>query len=489
MSHKIKIASGARWLISTKVIAQLVSWTATIFVMRTLNPEHYGIAAMTATFIALISLGSEFGFGTAIIQAKQISTKECSSIFSTALLFSLACYCALFLTSPLIAKFYNEDAVAKTLQVSGLSLILIAATTVPEALLKRELNFQQISLIELATTIVASICTLALALLDFGYWALITGPITGLTFRAIAFHTTANKPIFPSRSLAPALSLIKFGGKIAIARLAGYFVTQSDILLAGKFLGKESLGLYAVAVDLALMPLNRIMSIVNQLALSSLSKTARDNPERKIPELFTGLTLTAYIVFPCLWGIASIAPALISQLLGNKWTEAVLPLQIICATLPIKVIANYISTATISFGRADLEVKDKLTALVIFPASFFAGVQVGIIGLAVAWAIALPLTTIINLNRFQRAFSINYKNTLNAITKPIATSLIIPATAIPINAGLATQKPWIAITTVVIAAGTAYIISLKLIDQKHFDILISGIIRQRNRQSDTTPIP
>lgn len=457
--------------------------------MRTLNPEHYGIAAMTATFIALISLGAEFGFGTAIIQAKQISTKECSSVFSAALLFSLACYCILFLASPLIAKFYNEDAVTKTLQVSGLSLILIATATVPEALLKRELNFRKLSIIELATTLVASACTLSLALLNFGYWALIAGPIAGLTFRAIAFHATTKKLLLPSTSLTPALSLIRFGGKIATARLAGYFVTQSDILLAGKYLGKESLGLYSAAVDLALMPMNRIMSIVNQLALSSLSKTSRENPEERIPTLFTGLTLTAYIVFPCLWGIASIAPTLIPQLLGSKWIAAVLPLQIICATLPLKVIGNYISTATISFGRADLEVKDKLTALAIFPTSFIVGVQFGINGLAVAWAIALPLTTLINLNRFQRAFSITHKDISNAVIKPIATSLLIPAVALSVNFGLAIQPPWVAITTITMAAGIIYILSLKLIDRKHFDILALGITGQQSQQPDTKSKP
>lgn len=417
-----QIVSAVRWLAMGRFAGQMISWLITILVMRLLSPDDYGIAAMGATLITLIALISEFGFGTAVVQAKEISREQCASVFGAALIFCLCAFALVVLLSPLVGSFYNDERVTKVIQLSGLTFLLASLSTIPDAMLRRQLNFKTLSLIDFGATLLGSAVTYTLALLDFAYWSLVFGPLAYSACRTIALHGVVSDRVFPSLGIGLAVPLIRFGGQVAIARLAGYAVTQSDIIFAGRFLGKDALGLYTVALDLALMPINKVMSIVNQIALPALAKTSRERPEAQGDELLAGLRLLAYVIFPCLWGIATIAPWLVPALLGKKWLSAILPLQIVALALPMRVVSNFVSTATVSFGRPDIEVKDKLTSAVVFPLSFFIGVQYGVVGLASAWCVALPISLLINLRRTRAAFNIGARAVLGALFKPCLLS-------------------------------------------------------------------
>lgn len=431
---------------------------------------------MGGTLIALIALISEFGFGTAIVQAKEVTPKECASVFGAALLFGLGSYALVAGLSPLMGEFYKDHRVAEIIQLSGLTFILSALATIPDAMLRRDLNFKTLSLIDFSATIASSLCTYLLALMNFSYWSLIYGALCYSIFRTVSLHIVVSDRIYPNFHISPAIQLIKFGGQVATARLAGYAVTQSDIVFAGRFLGKETLGLYTIALDLALMPLNKIMSIVNQIALPALAKTSREQPDRQGEELIDGLRLVAYIVFPCLWGIAAIAQWLIPELLGKKWLGSILPLQIIAFVLPIRVISNFVSTATVSFGRADIDIKDKFTSAIIFPIAFFSGVQFGIIGLAASWAAALPLATIINLRRTKKAFGIGALQIIHCVAKPVIYSLIMTSIIFLIGKTLPIMLPgWASIATMVLSGILIYTLIFLKNDRKNFLLILRTI--------------
>lgn len=478
MNNKTQIASAVRWLGAGRLIAQVISWTITIVVMRILSPQDYGIAAMSATVIALISLVSEFGFGTAIVQAKSITRQQTESVFGASLMFNLTGYAVLFAASPLAGDFFRDERLTTVVQVSGLSLILSALATTPDALLRRDLNFKTIALIDLASTVAGSSLTLLLAFNKFQFWALVWGPIGAASVRTLLLHLNAGTLILPSLKISPAISLIKFGGQVAVARTAGYAVTQCDIIFAGRFLGKEALGIYSVALDLALMPVNKIMSLVNQVSLSALSKTSRERPEECGHAMLTGLRLVSYVIFPFLWALAALAPWLIPALLGPKWLDAVHPLQVICLVLPIRVISNFVSTATVSFGRPDIEVRDKLTSAVVFPVSFFVGVQFGIEGLAYAWIVALPLSTAINLFRTQKAFGVGH----GLVGKAVFKATLIGAAMVTVMTLLAhaiadALHVWLIIPIVAITGAVIYCGAVWQWDRQHARLLLSGLRR------------
>lgn len=483
MPHAKEFNHALRWLAFGRLAAQVVSWAVTILVIRLLTPADYGLAAMASTVISLISLIAEFGFGTAIIQAREISREQSASVFGAAIIFGALSSLAVAILAPLAAAFYGESRLEAITQVAAATFFVSALATLPDAQLRRKLRFKALSFADFLSTLIGSLTTYAMALNGQGVWALIGGPLIASAARVAILYAILSDRVWPSFRLRKALQFIHFGGQVTVARIAGYAVTQSDFLIAGRLLGKDGLGHYSVALDLALIPLSKIMNIVNQAALPALAKMSRDGGIDQKATLLTALRLVGYAIFPGLWGIAVIAPWLVPALLGEKWTDAILPLQLICAVLPLRMVSALVSTATVSFGRADIELRDKLTTTLIFPVAFFVGAHFGVIGLAAAWCFALPITLAINLFRTKRIFGFAHSDIAAALARPAMFSglmaIVVSGTG---HLLLAQYSHWVLVALLILEGALVYAAVLWLGDKEaslHLADLLSPRLRNR----------
>ena len=55
MSVKQKLVKGFAWESITKLLIQVVSWAATIYVARLLNPEDYGVMAIALVITHILN--------------------------------------------------------------------------------------------------------------------------------------------------------------------------------------------------------------------------------------------------------------------------------------------------------------------------------------------------------------------------------------------------------------------------------------------------
>ena len=88
-TFRTKVFRGFLWLSAGTFIVQFISWISTIFVIRLLSPADYGLMAMTAGFVALLTSISELGIGAALIQAKELTEREIRQIFTWVLITGL----------------------------------------------------------------------------------------------------------------------------------------------------------------------------------------------------------------------------------------------------------------------------------------------------------------------------------------------------------------------------------------------------------------
>jgi O-antigen/teichoic acid export membrane protein len=407
-----------RWLAAGRLAAQVLSWVITILVIRLLTPADYGLVAMVATVGALIGLVAEFGFSAALIQAREVSREQSASVFGAAIAFGLLSSLTMAALAFVAANFYGEPRLQVIIPVTAVNFSIVAFATLPDAQLRRDLRFKEISIIDFLSALVGGLATLVLAFLGKGVWALVCGPLVTSTARVVSLHIITPDRILPSFRPGKAFQLIRFGGQITIARFGNYLITQSDILIAGRFLGKDAVGYYSVALDLAMLPLSKIMNIVNQAALPTLAKLGRESSDDKTSKMLDALRRVGYVIFPGVWGIAAISPWLISGFLGEKWTSAILPLQIICAILPIRMVSILCSTANTSFGRGDIELRNGITSMIVYPLAFFIGAQYGVVGLASSWCAASPLALLINLFRSRKVLGFGHVEICKALFRP-----------------------------------------------------------------------
>jgi O-antigen/teichoic acid export membrane protein len=240
------------------------------------------------------------------------------------------------------------------------------------------------------------------------------------------------------------------------AKFVAYFMSQADVLIGAKLLGKEALGLYTVSLQLASLPVDKAMSTVNQVAFSAISRM-QDQRHEMQQALLKAIRLLAYLMLPLIYGLASVAPEFIPIALGPNWGGAVLPLQIVAVVIPLRMITAFYATAIYGVGRADLGFKNTLVGAAILPLCFYVGAQWGAVGLAAGWLVGTPTVFLFNFRRSRDALGISFRQLFGALAKPFLSALCMVLALMVIRSALSeTLQPWITLLLLIGVGAIAY---------------------------------
>jgi PST family polysaccharide transporter len=126
-------------------------------------------------------------------------------------------------------------------------------------------------------TLLGAVATLCLALMGFGYWALILGNmVPGVITTAVILY------VRPCRVAWPRFSSIReplrFGWHLSVSTLAQNAYERLDNLVAARVLGQSALGFYGNAWELANVPLEKVSSEVGITHYRWLA--GREHPQR-----------------------------------------------------------------------------------------------------------------------------------------------------------------------------------------------------------------
>lgn len=422
MTIREQAIAGIKWTAGGKLAAQAITWGITLIVMRLLHPEDYGLLAIASVFLAFMMMLSEAGLAPALVQKQELGNTALQQVFAIIIVINLVLLALLNLLAPVIADFFSDERLILILNVMSLQFLTVIAITIPQVLLYRELKFKYLSIIEFVAVIAGSLFTLVLATLDYGVWALIYGNLLTAVCKVVAFNTLTPVYLLPKFSLIGMRSFLTFGGNITLSRLLWFFFTQIDVIIVGKFLGKEILGYYSVAMHLASLPVQRISSIISQVAFPVFSKVQEDQPQFR-NFVLKSIGILSLIAFPILWGISSIANEMVLLFLGEKWSHAILPLKLLALMMPFRMIANFLPSATDALGHPEIGVKNVLLAALVMPVSILIGVQWGIIGVAIVWVTVYPIILFINYYRSLSVIGLKLKDLLYVIFPTLISSI------------------------------------------------------------------
>ena len=155
MQTRDRFLHGLKWSAIGKLLSQLLSWGATIMVMRLLKTEDYGLMAMTMMVITLLSNFNEFGFGSALVRGETLDRRVCGAVFGAMLVVASVLNLLLWLGAEPMAAFFNEPRLAVLLKPAGLIFLISALSTVPESVLRREMDFKAIAYADVASVVIA----------------------------------------------------------------------------------------------------------------------------------------------------------------------------------------------------------------------------------------------------------------------------------------------------------------------------------------------
>jgi O-antigen/teichoic acid export membrane protein len=465
MTIEARAISALKWATAAKVVVQIASWAGTLVVIRLLTPEDYGLMAKVAVVCGIAGAIAELGLGAAIVRAVDISEDDLRKICGVSLLVGALMTAALIAAAPLLAWIFREPRLAWPIAAASLQILIGALATIPTALWTRDLSFRRMSKIEMASGVSSIAVTLLLALLNAGVWALVLGTLFGAVLRTGALLALGKrvKPVFSLRGIG---EHVKFGLTLVGNRVSYFVVIQADVLIGSAFLSTTEIGYYSVALQLATLPMSKVMGTLNQIALPLVAGQQRD-PSRLRQGVMTSIGLISLIAFPLLWGISALASELVRTLFGSNWIEAVPALAILPLAVPIRMLCSVMFTTSLALGNRQLDLRNTIVNFVVVPSGFFVGAHWGLVGLCASWLVSLPLAYAFSMPGAMRSVGIRWRDMVAECGPPAAAAAVMYAAIAALRAPLVGQPAVAALGALSIAGAFVYLAVMALISRRH----------------------
>lgn len=326
---KQKAASGMVWTALQKYSFMFIHFISGIILARLLTPFDYGCVGMLFIFMVLAEAFIDGGFGSALIQKKQPTQEDYSTIFFWNLGMAALMYTVLFICAPAISRFYKIPLLCNVLRVQGLVLFIYAFNIVQKNQLRKKLNFKILSIVSISTSIIALTVTIVMAHKGFGVWALVAQYLITAAIPAFVFWFYIKwRPIW-TFSWKSFKELFSFGFYMFLTHLINELGQKIQGLLIGRFYNASIMGYYAKAEGTEKLASTSISSIMTQVTFP-LYAEVQDN-KVALSNMIKRLTMTlAYVTFPLMFILLLCAKPLFVLLYSDRWVQSVPYFQVLC---------------------------------------------------------------------------------------------------------------------------------------------------------------
>ena len=310
---------GAAATAGSQLLKFVFSFVSQIWLARLISPAEYGLVAMVAPILGFISIISDLGTGTAMVQQKTISQSQISALFWLNTTLSLIISLGLIATSPLVGQLYHEPKTVLITIVMASLFFVGNPWFYPAAILNRKLRLVSRAVIETVSAFTGLVVGIITAKAGCSYWLLIYMQAAAtVASLVLTWWAAAWLPSPPSwdRSVA---HIMRFGAGLTVSNIAMYFTVSADNMIVGAVKGKEALGLYDKAYRLVVTPLAQLSAPIGRIAIPLLSRLS-DEPERYASAFKRMIQLPTLIFTPGLICGMFLAPQLVQVFLGPTWS-------------------------------------------------------------------------------------------------------------------------------------------------------------------------
>lgn len=296
---------------------------------RMLSPVEFGLVGLAIVVVEFSKMLTHMGVGPAIVQRKDLEECHLTTGFTLSLLLGLGFAGILVLLAPLLADFFNMEGLAPVLRAISMIFLIDSLTLIGQALMQRNMKFRTIAAVELVSYAIGyGAVGVVLSYLGWGVWALVSAHLSQAVLQAVLVVCVQPFPKRPGFKLKAFKELIYFGGGFTLGRIANYLALQGDNLVIGRMLGAAALGIYGRAYQFMVMPATLFGNSLDRALFPAMAKVQED--KKKLGNAFlTGVGFIALLGIPLSVILFFLAPEIVMVLLGSKWTEVIVPFQIL----------------------------------------------------------------------------------------------------------------------------------------------------------------
>jgi O-antigen/teichoic acid export membrane protein len=440
-SLKQKTARTLKWNTIDRVGSQVLYAVVGVVLANVLSKEDFGLVGALLVFQAFANLFVDSGFGAALLQRKEPTEEDYSTVFWFNLAVSILVYVVLFLAAPLIAYiFQGDERLIPLSRVMFLSFILNGLGMVQTTRLMKRMSVQMIAVANMLALVISGALGIYLALSGYGAWALVWQTVTlcavksGWLWITGHWHPTSG---FKMESLK---KMWRVGLSVFSTSSLNTFFLYIYSFVIGAFYNLTSLGVYTQADKWSKMGSASISQVLTASFVPVLSRVQDDGPNFR--RYMTRVNrFTGFILFPVMIGIAAIGEPLFHLLFGTKWDDAVPLFQILTIrgifVVLISLYNNYLLALGYGKRMVSVEVvKDVMIFVAILATMWMHSVEMLVWGQLAAslitWSVVIGITCRATGYRTADMLRDLAPFALIAILMGIAALFMLPVTASPI---------------------------------------------------------
>lgn len=368
----------------------LLSFSSVVILARMLTPYDFGVVAMAVAVVGVADLVRDFGLSTAAIQAPVLSRTQGSNLFWINSGIGCGCGIVVFLSSNLIASFFDQPELVGVVQALAATFVLGGVATQFKVQINRQLRFGRLAVIEVGSPLLGLIAALIVSLSTRSYWVIVAQLLTTAVAALLLSVCCAGWwPGLPHRS-GHMRKLLSMGLDLFGTQLVAYVAKNIDSIAIGRVWGPSQLGIYDRAYQVLVVPLNQLNAPLSRVAIPIFSRLS-PAPVRFFRAIRTAQLLSTYLTGTIFAVAAALALPIVTILFGDDWVAAAPVLAVLALGGIFRSLLQVCFWIYTSLGLTRAQLKFYLVGQPLLVVVILLGLPWGILGVAIGHSVGYLL--------------------------------------------------------------------------------------------------
>ena len=462
-SLETRILRGSMWLAAGFGARQVINWLSMLVLVRLLDPHAFGVMALAFTVVSALEYLRGSGVWAALVHRRRDVEEAAASAFVYLVVSSVVVYLACFASAPFVARAFHASSLNGVLRAFAFVLVIGGLSTVPSALLSRDLRYSAATVIDLGSAGIQIAVSIGLAFAGAGVWSLVAGYLVSGTFETAALWYIVGWPSVRKARWSMLRELFRYGRFAGAANIATFVSGTVDTISVGRILGATATGFYSVAFRLGTMPESLIHAVIVKAMFPAFAIVHQDREAFR--RIFVGhAQRLALFVLPTTIFIVLAAKPIVLALLGPEWTSVVTPLRILAAFALVRAVSATTNAVFRGAGRPNLAMWFAgANVLLLVPGLILLVPPLELTGASIAVLGSMTATALPAAVRMIRLVGLPAIDLVQTLRAPFACSAILAlllALLLPATNGM---RPAVAVIVLVVGGIAAYVSSIALL--------------------------
>lgn len=422
--NKNTVISSLIWKFLERAGVQVVQFVLSVVLARLVSPSDYGVVALILIFIQIATVFVQSGFNSALIQKKDSDDLDFSSVFYLSFFVSAVCYGILFVVAPFAAAFFDIEILTSTLRVVSLTLFFGAVNGVQCAYVSKTMQFKRFFYSNMGAVVFSGIVGVFLAYKGFGVWALVFQQLVKEFLSCVILWITVKWRPKLMFSLERTKKLFSFGWKLLCSGILDSIFKNVYSLIIGRTYDSQQLGYFNRGQQFPMVIATNLDGSIQSVMLPTLSAHNDDVSEiKRITR--RSISTSAFLLMPCMFGMAAVAEPLVKLLLTEKWLFCVPFLQLACIDYAFYPIHTANLTGINALGRSDIFLKLEIIKKIMTVIAVCITIRLGIMAMAIGQVVTCVLATFVNAYPNKKLMDYSYFEQWKDLLPSFLTSLLM----------------------------------------------------------------